>query len=245
MLSPQELAVASAVIALAALFISGIALWRTHFATIPPIIAVGHLRHRIYPIRSGEERWYLTSFDLPLTASNYGARPILVTDLRLSLHYPELPIPNNRESIYADWDIDPASAQHINEHRFEWLDELTPRNWMPFAILPKETVLKHIIFETRWEDAVIQETIAVTLEYLSSISAEWDKVATWEIQLAADVWGELANKGTSISYAPPSETEERDAVFPEDLHKYTGSKEPIPENGFAINHDSRLDYPKK
>lgn len=231
-------------VALAALVVSCIALWRTHFARPAPIIAVGNLRHRVYPIRSDKSRWFITSFDLPITISNHGAQPLLVTALRLSLHYPDLPIPNNRELIYVDWDIDPASAQKIDKNRFAWISTLAPRPWMPVPVLPRETVLKHVIFEERWEDPVLQEHIDVTFECLTSLKRSWDAITMWNVHLSPPAWGELVNRGTPLSYRPSDETPEKELLTPPNLHKYTGGKEPIPKEGFAAS-TSFLDYPKQ
>lgn len=244
--NPQLLAIAaaSAAISLAALIVAIVALWRTHFSTQRPTVAVGLIRHRIYPIRNEKQRWFLTSFNLPLTIANSGAQALLIDDIRLSLHYPDVPIPKNHETVPVVWDMDPDSAKDINKDRFTWLKELKHTDWMPVVVLPKATVLKHLIFEKRWDEPVIQRRIFVGLHLHSSASKEWERVATWEIRLDNETWSELANVGTSMGYHPEGSVSAVRSQIPDDLHKYTGSKDPIPEQGFGA-HASFLDYPKK
>ncbi len=88
-----------AVLAFIAICVSCLTLWKGHFARFSPLALAGNLRHRMYPIRHGDERWYITSFDIPVSVTNPGARPGLVTGLRLRLHYPELAFADNHEFI--------------------------------------------------------------------------------------------------------------------------------------------------
>jgi hypothetical protein len=236
-------AVTSAAIAFAALSVSAVMVWRTHFAMPRPIVIAGRLRFRIYPIRSEGERWWLGSYDLPLSVCNPGAQPLLLTGLRLRLHFPQIPIPNNEELLPAKWEIEPVSSGKIDRNRFAWIDELAPADWMPTAVLPRATALKHVIFETRWDDPVIQPEVDVDLEIQWSGSIERFVAATWKTVLDAELWGELTNKGTAMSYSPKGQETERGTCSPQDLHKYTGSKEPIPAEGFKAG-PSYLDLPQ-
>jgi hypothetical protein len=242
MLTPLEISIASAIISLAAFTVGSIALWKTHFARFTATALAGTLRQRIYPIKNEGENWYLASFDIPLSVTNGGACPGHIRGVRLTLRFPLLPIPNNREYIYAKWEIDPTHARRINRDRFQWLRELTISDWMPFTVLPKQTVTKHLIFETRWNDAVIQKQVQYTLELVSDARAGWQQVASWELPFTARDWGELANRGTSLSVSPLGSIEMESPCHPIDLHKYTGSKEPIPKEGFNAG-PSFLDYP--
>jgi hypothetical protein len=139
------------------------------------------------------------------------------------------------------FEIDPADAQEINKGRFEWMGEIVLGEWMPFTVLPKTTVTKHFIFESRWEDPVIQEVVDCTLEIRSG-NREWQKVAKWTLCLSGAMWSELADVGTSISYHSDTRHVDEGCV-PADLHNYTGTKGQIPQGGFRAG-PSYLDYPK-
>lgn len=241
--SPIEIALFSTIIALGALGVSLSSLWKTHFSKFNPIAAVGRLCQRIYPIRSEKDRWYIASFDIPITVTNEGARPGNVKDLRLSLHFPSLPIPGNKELIRPKFEIEPSDARKIGRERFKWIEEIVIGEWMPFTVLPKQSVTKHLLFETRWEEPVIQERIVATLELMSDSSEEWKHVGTWEFSLNARIWAELANRGTSCSVDHRGSPQYYETCEPPDLHKYTGSKKEIPEEGFGA-HPSYLDFPK-
>ncbi len=102
-----------------ALCISCVALWKGHFARFSPLALAGNLRHRVYPIRNGDRRWYITSFDIPVSVTNPGARPGLVTGLRLRLHYPELPFAGNHELISAKWELRPDKLNQIDSLRVD------------------------------------------------------------------------------------------------------------------------------
>lgn len=241
--SPTEIAIYSTIIALGALGVSLASLWKTHFAKFNPITTVGRLCQRIYPIRSEEHRWYISSFDLPITVTNEGARPGNVIDLRLSIHFPSLPIPGNKELIRPIFEIDPSNARKINRERFKWIEEIVIGEWMPFTVLPKKSVTKHLLFETRWEKPVVQDRIIATLELMSDSSEKWKHIGTWEFSLRAELWGELANRGRSCAVNPKGSPQYHETCQPLELHKYTSSKEEIPENGFGAN-PSYLDFPK-
>jgi hypothetical protein len=237
-------ALISAGIALAALTVSIVTMWRTHFAMPRPIVIAGRLRFRIYPIRSGDERWYIGSYDLPISVCNPGTQPLLLTELRLRLHFPKVPIPNNEELIPAKWEIEPESSSKIDHSRFDWIHELGPNDWMPIPVLPKATVLRHVIFETCWSDPIIQHQVDVELQVRWSGSKKRLVAGAWKTMLDATLWGELTNNGTSMSYSADGTEVSHEMCNPPDLHKYTGSKEPIPAKGFDMG-PSYLDFPKR
>src|SRR5437762_14107614 len=99
------MAIASFLIAIGALGISLTALWKTHFARFSILGVVGDLRHRIYPFKSDNSKWHVSSFDVPLAITNEGAKPGIVTGLRLRLEFPELPIPGNHELLPAKFEL--------------------------------------------------------------------------------------------------------------------------------------------
>jgi hypothetical protein len=174
--------------------------------------------------------------------TNEGARPGNIIDLRLSLHFPSLPIPENKELIGPKFEIEPSNARKIVSERFKWIDEIVIGDWMPFTVLPRQSVTKHLIFETRWEEPVIQDRIIASLDLMSDSSERWKHIAAWEFPQNAELWGELANRGTSCAVNPKGSPEYYKTCHPPDLHEYTGSKGKIPDNGLGA-HPSYLDFP--
>jgi hypothetical protein len=243
-LTPLEISIISACIAVAAFLVSLTTLWKTHFSKFNVIIAAGNLRHRIYPIKSEDEKWFMASFDIPLSFTNSGAKTGIVTGLRLRLHYSSLSIPDNCEFIYPNFEIDPKKSDEITKERFDWISKLLLARWMPFTVLPKNMISKHIVFETRWNDPVIQQGIDCSLEVETDNKQDWFPSYKWTLHLSPECWSELACVGTSMSYCQEGHRHGPFDVHPPDLHKYTGSKEPLPESGFNLK-PSYLDYPEK
>jgi hypothetical protein len=240
--TPAEIAIGSAIISIGAFFVSLITLWKSHLSNFSPIFSVGCITQRIYPIRSGEKKWFIVSLSLPMCVTNCGARPGLISDLRLSLHYPNLPIPDNRELIYATWEIDAGKANQIDENRFQWVQTSTSV-YMAFHVLPGQSVKKHLIFEACWDEPVIQGRIECGLEARSNSDPEWKRIAQWDLCLSTAAWRDLANKGRSIMYDHVGDRKARHHLEPPDLHKYTGTKDSIPKEG-TTSHPSILDYPE-
>lgn len=234
-------------ISVIAIILSVVSLWQSHFAKFNPIITVGLLGLRIYPIRSGKEKWFIPSLDVPVTITNEGARPGTVMGLRICMSFPDLPIPNNREIFPLKWGVDYQKFEAISKRRFEWTKEATSMYLRPFVVLPKQTIANHFLFESRWDDAVIQKKILCTLEVFTSTNRKWVEVAKWNFKIDPVWWGELTSKGHCflVHEENLAATLHEQAVIPPDLHKYTGTKEPIPENGFEDSEPSFLDYGKK
>jgi hypothetical protein len=231
------------IISIAALCVSLVALWKGHFAPFSPLGIAGNLVHRIYPIRHEAERWFISSFHVPISVTNQAARPGIITGLRIRLRYPELPIPGNYEIIHPIWEIAPEKVAAISKERFEWVDEVEAKDWAPFVILPKATVAQHVVFEVRWAEPVIQNRIIATLELQPNGRAEWLTVATWKPVLTSQIWAQMAEVGTGFTYAAEPHVPDTDTdCFPSDLHKYTGTKDPLPPANL-LHGDSYLDYP--
>lgn len=231
-------------IASAAFFVSLTTLWKNYFAKCNVLVAAGHLRHRIYPIKSGDDEWYIVSFDIPLSFTNSGAKSGMITGLRLKLHYSNLPIPDNREYIYPNFEIDPKKSNQISKERFNWIENLLLSHWVPFIILPKNSISKHIVFETRWDDPVIQDEIDCCLEIETDHKQNWFSACKWDIDLSPKRWSDLACVGGAMAYCQAGQQSGFCNVHPQDLHKYTGSKEPLPENDRKLA-PSFLNFPKK
>jgi len=76
----QDLAVAALIISILSAGIAFGSLWRTHLAGFRPSVVTGDVRLRVYTIESEGAKWYLSSFDLPLTVVNEGALSGTVLD---------------------------------------------------------------------------------------------------------------------------------------------------------------------
>ena len=225
-----------------ALGLSAIALYQTHFAPFKIVAVAGSITHRIYPIRSGEKRWYISSFFVPLTVINSGAVSGFVTGLRLRLHYPDVKIVGNHEFVYAVHEVYADKVTRISKNRFEWIDE-SSRHWTPFAVAAKTAVQNHSLVEARWDNPVIQNNIEGTLEIQTDWKENWQMVGKYRFQLAVPFWVTLIS-GSSFTYAvknmrtgsPNSE------CHPPSLHTRTGPTAPMPA-GVPEADDAYLDYP--
>jgi hypothetical protein len=102
---------------------------------------------------------------------------------------------------------------------------------MPFVVLPKTCVAKHFVFESRWNAEVIQKRVTCSMEMYSDREPHWRKIGEWEFSLDPSVWVYLAREGGAIVCPLKGALEFGREVHPPDLHKYTGPKEPIPEQG--------------
>ena len=229
-----------------ALVISIIALWKTSFSKFNPLFTAGELKFRIYPIRNGKEKWFVPSIDLPISVANDGARPGLVLDSRIIIKFPQVQIKDNYEIFPVLWEVDGMKFRQADQkNRFKWIDEVVSSDWMPFIVLPKETKTKHLIFETRWNEPVIQDEILFVAEILTDSSKKWKKIAEWRFNLNKYFWSELTERGTAMG---AFKTDKPDRINlnsnSKDLRKYTGPKEEIPSGGFKAK-PSYLDFPKQ
>lgn len=222
------------IISLLSLTISLVVLWRGFLSRFQPITTIGDLRLRIYPIKNGKQRWFIPSLDVPVNIANDAARAGKILGIRIILNFPKLPINDNREIYYPKWEVDPQKFTKLAQYRFHWIDEAAKAEWVPFVILPKTTVTKHIIFETgRWDEPVIQEELVYRMEILTDSNEQWLEIGKWALNLYPELWSELVENGTSIGTRNLISVDiEGESRFPNDLHKYTGTKKKIPKGGF-------------
>lgn len=231
----------AALISIIALTASLIALWKTHLSRFSPILTVGNSCLRIYPIKSDDDRWFLPSISLPISFTNEGAQIGQIDDIRIRVSFPNLPIPGNFEMFYAKWEVD---GQKLSRERFDWVENAVIDDWMPFSLLPRETKTKHLVFETRWNEPVIQEKVLCDLEIKVRGNSKWVKIKQWDFCLTTVEWSELAEVGTSFSTSPNNNGNIKEYINPKDLHKYTGTKDEIPKDGFKAS-PSYLDFSNK
>lgn len=204
---------------------------------------MGRLRQRVYLIESEGRRWHIVSFDLPVSITNGGARSGQVLGMRLRLQFPDLPIPGHFELVPATFELPPEQARLIDSNRFEWLKSLTISDWLPFTVLPRSSAARHFIFETRWDEPVIQEHVSVAVELRNSVDQEWSTVGTFELHIGNWAWAEMTGGGSSFSCRPCGQEEPGQLMYPPDLHKYIGVKGSLPAAPSAPS--SRQVLPKR
>lgn len=223
-----------------------IELWKNNFSQFKPLILTGDLRLRVYPITNKKEKWYIPSLDIPLNIANEAACPGKVLSIRIVVQYPKLPIQNNKEIFYPQWEVDAGEFNRLGRDRFEWIEKAVINDWMPFIVLSKTSLSKHLIFEidSSWETPVIQQML-FTMEIFTLPENKWRQIGKWEYDLSVPIWRVLTQLGSSILIGSTDADEiEKDKIYPSDLHKYTGTDIPIPEGDLNLGI-SYLDFPSK
>ena len=99
------------------------------------------------------------------------------------------------------------------------------------------------MFETRWEEPVIQDKILFTMEIFTEPEKKWRKIGEWVHSLTEQAWSELTENGTSIGASNLVEQQiQKEHRHPPDLHKYSGTNNLNPK-GFINAESSYLDFP--
>ncbi|MEW6029305.1 MAG: hypothetical protein ACOYZ8_03815 [Chloroflexota bacterium] len=186
----------SLLISIAAFALSIIALWQTYFAKFKLVSAVGNLQIRIYPFRHRKEKWSLPTIDIPISLTNEGARVGKVLGLRIQVRFPDHSEPKNYKIMGPKCEVDYKKFESKSNQLFEWMDEAVIGEWMPFVVLPKQTVTKHLVFQSRWEDALVQDNVIFELEISTSTKRKWRKIAKWNGTLSREMW---STKMTEVS----------------------------------------------
>jgi hypothetical protein len=193
----------SIAISSAAFILSVIAIWQTHFAKFKIVCSAGNLRLQIYPF----ERHYLPCVDIPIMVTNVGAQAGKIIGIRVRVSFPSLSISKNYEFLDPIWDVDYKKYNPISNKRFEWIDKAVVGEWMPFVVLPKQTISKHLIFESKWDEPVFYDNAVFELEIRTSISRKWKKIARWNISLSPGMLDENIDSVSSFIYMETSSEE--------------------------------------
>jgi hypothetical protein len=165
--------------------------------------------------------------------------------MRMMVRYPGLPIPDAHEYFLPHSEVDPTLFKEHANHRFNWIKKASLGEAVPFVILPRSSVSKHVVFDKRWDDPVIQNEIQFTLEILTDRDTQWIIVERWTHQLDGSTWSHLTEVGSSIRVQPASVGDgDSHAIVPANLHEFTRGKKSIPKGGFG-SHTSRLILPGK
>jgi hypothetical protein len=197
------------IISIVALILSIVALWQTHFAKFKIVCAVGNMQYKTYPFKHDKDIWYIPSIDIPIAVTNIGARIGKIMGLRIRVSYQGLRTNQNFEFFSPQWEVDYKKYYPISTKRFEWIDKAVVGDWMPFVVLPKQTVVKHLIFETRWEEPVLHENVTFDLEILTSTSRKWQKVAQWNASFTYGMFDEYENIDSVSGFMFPEENSEK------------------------------------
>lgn len=196
-------------ISIVALILSAVALWQTHFAKFKVVCAVGSMQYKTYPFQHGKDIWYIPSIDIPIAITNVGARIGKIIGLRIRVRYQDLRIKQNFEFFSPTWEVDYKKYYPISNKRSEWIDKAVIGDWMSFVVLPKQTVVKHLIFETRWEEPVFHENVIFELETLTSNSRKWQKVAQWNAFFSYGMFNEYEDIDSVSTFIFPEANSEK------------------------------------
>jgi len=236
----STLSIASFAVALIAVLISLISLYRSQLAPFAVVTAVGNLRLRIYPIQGDDHSWYIASADIPVEVVNSGAQVGRILQYRLRVSYPSLQIDGAYETFSAAWVVDNRIFATAGSHRIDWLKSAVIDAWKPFSVLPKAAVGQHIVFEKRWDDPVVAQEVVFTLQQARDGQKGWADVGSWKLWNINDqMFADIAH-GTSYGTPPEGVPNGYDQeTNPVDLHRHLKPVGPLagPEPG---NKGSRL-----
>ncbi|MEU8059260.1 hypothetical protein [Microbispora bryophytorum] len=229
-------------ISIAAAIISLGSLWMGHLAPFKLTIAAGSLQIRIasFGDESRGRKWYIPQVAIPVSFANAGARAGRVLGLRIFVEYPELPIVSAHEVFTWHSEVDFPTFERTFHSRLQWIEEAVLSSAAPFIMLPKSTVAKHLVFDARWDDAVIQSVVNMHLEVYTDRSRKWTRVESWQISLNRIYWSELAEVGNSFVYPPRSMPLTTRTVYPKNLHDFTRGKGDIPVGGLKAGASIEL-----
>lgn len=197
------------IISIVALILSAIALWQTHFAKFKIVCTVGNLQYKTYPFQHGKDIWYIPSIDIPIAVTNIGTRIGKIMGLRIRARYQDLHTKQNFEFFSPQWEVDYKKYYPISNKRFEWIDKAVIGDWMPFVVLSKQTVVKHLIFETRWEEPVLHDNVIFNLEILTSTPRKWQSVAQWNAFFSYGMFDEYENIDSVSAFMFPEANSEK------------------------------------
>lgn len=225
------------IISIVALILSAVALWQTHFAKFKILCTVGNLQYKTYPFQQGKNIWYIPSIDIPIAVTNIGARTGKIVGLRIRLRYQDLHTKQNFEFFSPKWEVDYKKYYPISGKRFEWIDKAVIGEWMPFVVLPKQTMVKHLVFETRWEEPVLHENITFDLEILTSSSKRWQKVAHWNAFFSHGMFDEHEDINSVSAFIFPEANSEK--IDSEHEINFAELHEQVDDEHFSKVSDSR------
>jgi hypothetical protein len=228
------------IISVVAVLISFISLWKSSLSPFKLFTISGELRLRIYPIKNGEDKWYIASLVIPISFVNTGAKLGQIRSIRVLAKFPELKDPSAKEIFQWYGEIDKKRYDNDAAHLFKWQQTATIAGHEPFILLPGISYLKYMVFTTRWDHPVGSKNIQYILQ-ISTDGKRWTDCETWAMSLSPVAWSELTENATSIGVNPKNNIEMEKST-PQDLHELIRIKGDIPKGGFEAD-PSYLDYP--
>lgn len=130
----------SLVLAVLAVVVSIVTLWRTHLAPFRPIYLFGDLSMGAVWRSSDGDSWISPHWKIDLTVVNPGGQIGKVLGARIVMHH-TLHSAQASEVLSLTTRYDPAKHKDIEDDSVR----------TPFVILPKQTVTKTLRFIKRWE----------------------------------------------------------------------------------------------
>jgi hypothetical protein len=207
------LSIASFAVALVAVAISLVSLYRSQLAPFRVVTVVGDLRLRIDHVKDGGQSWYMAHADIPVQVVNSGARIGRILGYRLRVSYPSLPIEGAYETFRTVFVADQRALMTVG------LKAAVIDIWTPFSILPKAAVHQHIVFNQRWDYPVVAETIRFTLQQARDGQEGWADVGSWESGVDVELFAEMV-RGSSFSVSPEGTPGDVVEIQPADLYSH-------------------------
>lgn len=206
--------IAPVTIATIALLVSVLTLWRTHLAPFHLISTTGPIRLRVEHLKVDKKSWWLPRFAVSVSLTNSGARIGRVTSMRIVVHYPAIEVDDAYEAFRCLGEFDLVEHEKDPTKPFRAFQQ----DFVPIVLLPKETVIKFLVFQTRW-DSPVTTTIEVGLEVQTDASKDWRVIDTWVFHLDEIAWKTTEEGHTLISFT--DDTLHMDDRNPADLHQHT------------------------
>jgi hypothetical protein len=186
------------------------------------VTVVGDLRLRIDQIKDGGQSWYMAHADIPVQVVNSGARIGRILGYRLRVSYPSLPIEGAYETFSTVFVAD-QRALITGGLKAAIIDF-----WTPFSILPKAAVHQHIVFNQRWDDPVVAETIRFTLQQARDGQEGWVDVGSWESDIDIESFDAMV-RGSTFSVSPEGIPGNVVEIQPADLYNHLKPARRLPD----------------
>jgi hypothetical protein len=183
--------------------ISLIALWGSQLQPFSPGLITSDPSFRVYAIHSRKSLrakvWYLPSFDISITAWNKGAKPGVLSDMRMRVTIQDRTGGIEQFIFRPVWMVDFAQFEKATD-RFSAISAATSR-WYGVPLPDRTPRTLHLMFEApgRWDQTRPPFHLRAELEYTSSARDRWVTHATFEFQDVQPFTGDafiLSNVGT-------------------------------------------------
>lgn len=217
------LSIIAIVISGLAFTVSLLTLWRAHLAPFQVIAVAGPITMRVHSIENDGNKWYIPHFATTVGFTNAGAQIGRILGVRVKVCYASLPIDGAYEIFQCNGEFNPSLYTKHSHGRFEMIDEAKVNSMLPFTVLPRATVTKFYLFDTRWDKPVRQESLTVEIQILTDRRQKWLTVQSYEFPNNGPSWTHLYQGGRCSVY-PYLEGQMHEKI-PADLHKYTFDSE--------------------